>query len=149
MNILEGLEKTLNAILTQAKKDKVVGPVKCKFSTGGNKESMQDTFEKVAKEVIEAMGFIYSSIHVVYDDEGFTKISITCYDANLIGKFIEYLEKRELVISNPKEMLKAFNRAITIADHFNNMFGEGIHNKTVELNAINEVYDLIKEAHKK
>lgn len=149
MNILEGLEKTLHAVLSQAKKDKVIGPVKCRFSTAGNKETMQDTFEKIAKEICEAMGFIYGNIHVVYDDEGFTRISINCYDSNKIVEYIDELVKRDKLKQNPRQMLNAFNKTITIADHFNNMFGEGIHNKTKELNEINEIYDLMKDIFKK
>jgi len=148
MNILEGIEKTLLAVLTQARKDNVIGPVNTKIKTFGNKEGLQSQMEKVAKEVCEALNYVYSDMFVVYDDDNFTSIRITAYNKDNIIKYIDDLHKKENVRQNPRQMLNAFNKALTIADHFNNMFGEGIHNKSKELNEINDIYDLMKDVYK-
>jgi len=149
MNVIEGLKNTLRAMLNNAKENMIVGPVNCKFNCGGNQEMMQDEFEKASKEVCNELGFKYDSIFVIHDDDGtrkgFTKIRITAYNEETIIEYVNLLINRDKVRGNPRQMLKAFNDCIIIADHFNNMFGEGHHNKTKELNEIQEVFELMKD----
>ena len=117
----------------------------------GNQEPLQPDFQAQARECMRALNFIYDSVECYHDDDGyegrgagFTKVIVKCYDKATIVDYINYLHKREQVRTNPQQMLNAFNKAITIADNFNNMFGEGKWDKTKELNEIDEVFQLMQ-----
>jgi len=148
---LKDFKHTLMAILSEAVEEKVVGPIKLSVSMSGNKEPMEPELQREARECMNKLGFIYDRVDCYHDDDGyegrgagFTKVIIKCYDKSTIIEYINYLHKREKVRTNPKQMISAFNKAIMIADDFNNRFGEGNYNKTKEIQEIDEVFKLMQ-----
>jgi len=128
-----------------SKQDAIIGPIELKITMKGNGELIEEDIQKQCINAAIDEGFHLSSLQVIYDEDGFTRIIVKAYDNATIISHIRNLEKRDQVRSNPRQMLNAFNKAIIIADDFNNQFGEGKHNKTVELNEIQEIFELMKD----
>ena len=126
----------------------VVGPNVAKITLSGNQEPLTNEIEINLLKIFEK-DIIISDISVLYDDDGyensskgFTVIKVTYFCKNTFKKYLDMLLQKALINEKPKEMLKAFNKAIIIADDFN-MFGEGAFNKTKELNEIQKTFELL------
>ena len=85
------LKKGLIGQLTIANCDKVVGPIKLRFSMNGNREPEEAAIKEIVKEVCEQKGFILKDLGV-YNDDGFSRLIIELFDKKTILQYIEYLE---------------------------------------------------------
>lgn len=148
MSVLGKVEDALVAMISQDKKDPIVSPINVNISVRGNHEMKEDKINEIAKDVCNQLDYIFGKSFIIHDnddDKGWTKIKITVCSQEKILEYVKLLEKREQIRQHPAQILKAFNDLLMIADHFNNMFGEGIHNKTKEIQQIEDVFQLMKD----
>lgn len=127
----------------------VVGPNTAKISLSGNQEPLTNEIEIKLLKIFER-DIIISDISVLYDSDGyedssygFTIVKVTYFCKNTFSEYLNMLLDRIKIIEKPKKILNAFNKAIIIADDFNNRFGEENFNKTKELNEIQKTFELL------
>jgi len=138
------LENGIRALLKKAKEDYTVGLIELKISVSGNYEPIQDEIYKFIDEAAFDENLVLSpdnGVNVLYDDDGFTRIFIKVYDTDRLFDYIKELEKRVQVRENPQVLLSTLNKAITMLEDYNNMYGDK-HNKTQEINDLDEILKL-------
>lgn len=117
------------------------GRIKDKFSLKGNYEPTESLIIKKVKEVGYDYGFITESVSVIYDDDGFSRVFIETFNAGFVMEHIRGLEKKLLVQNNPQVLLGALNKAISMLDNYNNMYGDKMP-KTEEISDLDEILKL-------
>ena len=114
------------------------------FSIKGNLEP----FEQDIEDELSSM-FILNKTTILslttLEDEGRTRMTLKFMETKHIGKHIDMLNEKLRIRQTPKQYLPALNKAIMIAEQFNNLFGEGIHNKTAEINELDEILQKLKD----
>ena len=140
---MDNLNQLLTDILLATKAEHQTGPVPIKISKKGNWEpeakKIEDEFDHIAFQE----GFVMRNFSVLHDDDddqgGFTRITCNCLDMDTLFDYISNLEKK---VDKPNEVLKsALNKAITMLDDYNNMFGDQV-NKTQEITDLDEILKL-------
>ena len=75
-------------------------------------------------------------VSVIYDGESFTRVVAECYDSDRVMDHIRSLEGK---VAKPNEVLKsALNKAITMLDDYNNMYGYEMP-KTEQISELDEI----------
>lgn len=118
--------------------------IKLKLTSNGNKEPFYAEIEDVCKRLCNKYGFHLKDVTVLYDDDGFSRIFIEIINIKYLNNYINELEKDLKTCKNPVNYIENFRKAFNIANHFNNMFGQGIHNKDKELNELEKYFETIK-----
>lgn len=133
----------LNSIIQEVNSESK-GLKTIKLSVNGNLEP----FEKKIEEEISFLFILRFCIITdlkTLEDEGRTRITISFLKIDDFQYHIAELNEKLRIRQTPKQYLSALNKAIMIAEHFNNLFGEGIHNKTAELNELDEILQKLKD----
>jgi len=118
--------------------------INIKLNVPGNKEPLFDEIKSICKKICDKNNFHLKEISVLYDDDHFSRIFIEIINSKFLNEYISGLEKDLKILKNPKNYIENFRKAFNLANHFNNMFGSGIHNKDKELNELEKFLETIK-----
>lgn len=132
--------KELFSIALKEGKDDVVS---FKLSISGNVEMYEK--ELKVQTIVEAssLGFVVKKFSA-FADEAWTTIRIELIHVDYIEKHLLELEKKIKLRDTPKMYLNALNKAIMLLENFNNKYGEGIDNRTAEINELEEILRLLQ-----
>jgi len=114
-----------------------------KLSVPGNLEPFEKEIEEEVSLNFSLQKFTITKLTTL-EDEGRTRITISFLRTIDIIKHIEELNEKLRIRQTPKQYLNALNKAILIAEDFNNRFGEGHLNKTAELNELDDILQKLK-----
>lgn len=115
-------------------------PTRVKFSLTGNHEPVEAEIQKSLEESSFNEGLILRDLFILYDDDGFTRITANVLDSDTMLDYIKQLENKQTPES--KQILQsALNKAITMLDDYNNMYGD-VMPKTQEISDLDEILKL-------
>lgn len=115
-----------------------------KIQLPGNVEMFDKEFEELTSSQVHKRNFILKKFFIIYDEDGFTNIMIEVLSPELIEEYVLELEKKIKLRDTPKMYLSALNKAIVLLEHFNNKYGEGIDNRTTEINELDNILKLLQ-----
>lgn len=129
----------IEPLFESLKAEYLLGRQTIKVSLSGNHEPSELEIVKEVEEIGFDCGFRMDGVSLIYDDDGFTRVFIHCYDADRIMDHIKSLEGQ---VERPNQVLKsALNKAITMLEDYNNMYGD-LTPKTQEINDLDEILKL-------
>ena len=115
-----------------------------KIQLPGNVEMFDKEFKEMTSFQVHKHNFILKKFFIIYDEDGFTTIMVDVLSAQLVEDYITELEKKIKLRDTPKMYLSALNKAIVLLEHFNNKYGEGIDNRTEEINELDNILKLLQ-----
>jgi len=134
---MNDIKELIDTMLKNFKSQHNIGLQEFKISKRGNLEIREKIVKNIINESSKKYNCIIDDISIIYDDDDFTRIFISFYDSNTLIEYIKTLEKQE---KHPNiEIIKsALNKAITMLDDYNNMYGDQMP-KTKEISDLDEV----------
>ena len=136
--------ETLVNLLLISKLDRNEMILSFKIQMPGNVEMFDKEFKELTSFQVHKHNFILNKFFIIYDEDGFTTIMIDVLSAQLVEEYITELEKKIKLRNTPKMYLSALNKGIMLLEHFNNKYGEGIDNRTEEINELDNILKLLQ-----
>ena len=139
---MKNLKNLIEPLFESLKAEYLLGRQTIKVSLSGNHEPIELEIVEEIEEMGFDCGFVMDGVSVIYDDDGFSRILIHCYDADRIMDHIKSLETKadNTAVSY---LCSALNKAITMLDGYNNMYGDEMP-KTQEISELDEILKAYK-----
>lgn len=140
---LDGLNGLMSKLIAQATKENEEGAHTFKVRVSGNWEPIDNEVKESMVTLFSGSSMMLSDLFVIFNGE-FTIIEIRSYDVRNILSYVKGLEEKVDALDSPNFAIKTINKAISLLDDYNNMFGDKM-NKTKEITQLDEALKMLKK----